>query len=656
MSEKQLLAEITQAAAVVLDYLLRYEEQSHKPLPKGDIARALGGSFPLFRYLFPTSRFLIAPIEELERLGLFDGDMHPDAGQRNWIRYSAKEYIRLQDEDIFQRIDFSKIWEIVEGVKEDENVEWFIGRLKFRNIGDLRQAVSLSKLHNEALLEIGAGHSSIREALIAATAERVGLKKMSGPTRQDAFEVQFGLFEASDLIPNSHFSAAIALLNGNSDKDLQLAAAERFVEAHLVHNVLFMMLGHNDELERSLNEFVVHRRAVLLRDIELKRLGVSPNPKETLREFIFRQLPPSMVSPFRSRGPVTGDGFFGRRTELFKIARTPNTVLLGSRRIGKTSLLQALRDEVNAPSERNDNIAVFVEAGKDRHLSWFQKDLMEATLEESERAGVQLSWIGDGESFFHELATALRKSRRKFLFLIDEVDNLLKDPRIGLFEEFVRSMANSNYARFVLSGYIVLRKQTENRGSFLYNLFTPFVLGPLTRRDAGDLVRTQMRRIHVEFENDQVVERILDLGTTFAAYVQLMCELLLKRLDEPIRRRCITLNDVESVYQSREFSEEIVKAVTVNVEEELGPLERLILYWAAARGRDKFTVEDLLKEMEWLKLKDLLVSLSYLTETYLLSESEGRYTFYTYNLGLKLREAGGLDVALSQLTKEYRGR
>jgi hypothetical protein len=656
MRNESFPSNLTPSAALVLDYLIRYQQQKRAPSSKEDVTRTLGGTYPLFRYLFPSSRFLDAPIEELQRAGVFDDQVILTPKKNEWVRHSAQEYIRLQDAEIFERIEFSKIWEVVEGASDDENAKWLIERIEFRNFGDLRQAVSLSRLHADALLEIGSGHTRVKEKLISSLAERVGLTPQKTNAPQHASGLPFGLYEAADLVPNSDFRGAIALLNGNSDGERQLKAADRFAETFRAHTVVFILLGSNSELlERELKVLVAQRRAILLADGELKRIGISANAKETMRECIFSQLPPSMVSPFKSRGPVTGDGFFGRRAELNRIAKTPNTVLLGSRKIGKTSLLQALRVEVNL-SGRRDTIAVFVEAGMNRRLDWFQRNLMQAIIDESERANLAIPWIPDGEDFFAELEATLRKSGKKYLFLIDEVDNLLGNPKVALFEEFVRSIANEGYARFVLSGYIRLRRQTENLGSFLYNLFTPVILGPLNRRDAADLVRIQMNRIQVGFESDQVVEQILDLGTTFAAYVQRMCELLLQRLDEPMRTRCITSADVHAVYESREFSEEIVKAVTLNAEEELGALGRLILFWAAGQDQDQFTVHELLDAIFGLKFSDALVSLSYLTETYLLAESQGKYSFYTSHLKVKLREGVGGEGALARLIKEYRAR
>jgi hypothetical protein len=169
-----------------------------------------------------------------------------------------------------------------------------------------------------------------------------------------------------------------------------------------------------------------------------------------------------------------------------------------------------------------------------------------------------------------------------------------------------------------------------------------------------------MRRIYVGLKTESVVEDILDYGTTFAAYVQRMCELLLRRLDEPDRKRCITSDDVLEVYRSAEFSREITSAVDENPERDLGPLERLILYWGAARDAEVFTIDDLLEDLgsrvQPLKFTEVTGALNYLTLTYLLTETEGKYRFYTSHLRRKLHESGEISSIVTYLIREFRDK
>jgi hypothetical protein len=360
-------------------------------------------------------------------------------------------------------------------------------------------------------------------------------------------------------------------------------------------------------------------------------------------------------------GPVTGDRFVGRKSELHRIlnALTTSFTITGARTIGKTSLLHTIRDQVNTGPARNITLAVFVDATQDHRLRGFQRNLMQALSREAEQRGVDVDWIDPGHDFFENLSTVIRKSARQYLFLIDEVDNLIQDSKFAEFEEIVRTLSNIGCARFVLSGYKTLRERTMNRESFFFNLFESITLSPLVRAEALELVRSQMDRVFVGFESDLVVESILELGSTFAAYLQHMCHLLLKRLDESGRDRIIRLEDVRAVYDGEEFTSAITSAVTASLGQTSALLERLILYWAAASEHLAFSERELLEGLsKYLyapRQTEVLRALEYLTATYLLAQSGGKYYFCMPHLREKLSNTKeDMEFTIASLAREYR--
>jgi hypothetical protein len=90
----------------------------------------------------------------------------------------------------------------------------------------------------------------------------------------------------------------------------------------------------------------------------------------------------------------------------------------------------------------------------------------------------------------------------------------------------------------------------------------------------------------------------------------------------------------------------------------LDVLERLILYWAAARPEAQFTEQELLQGLGRYvytpKLTEVRRALQDLTVTYLLAESFGRYHFYMPHLREKLRKEPDLEFVIQSLAKEYR--
>jgi hypothetical protein len=647
---------LSQAAQLLLDYVVRYEVRKGIRLSVKNLDRSLSGAYPLFRYLFPSRGVRSAAIEELERAGWLR-EKFPNSGPdwRARLRRSVFEFIKFEALEIVDRIPLLDIGEIAESAADDENVQPLNDCLNFLGRTDLRAAAPLAKQYSKALLEIGGDREKHR--LVELVAHSAGMTRVEGSPPAEWCRLPCGFYESSDFAPNTLFRTTMALVNCHGDFDDQFQAAMGL--AGTQGNLILVLIGEKDGAGPRMAHICRTKHAVLLCESDLKDLALSADRRQSMRRIVFPQVRPSTLSPFRYMGPVTGDSFFGRRTEMQRVLNTPNGnfAILGARTIGKTSLLMTIRDRVNRGPERGGTIAVFTDATQNRQLRHFQRNLMQAILKEAEQRGVEIGWIDPGEEFFEDLAAALRQSGQRYLFLFDEVDNLLQDPRISQIEEFVRTISNTGCGRFVLSGYRSLRERTEDRDSFFFNLFEPIILSPLGVAEAYDLVRTQMARIYIGFEDYEVVEAILDRGSTFASYLQRMCHLLLSRLDEPGRDRTIRLDDVAAVYQGEEFTRAITSAVTVSRDRALDVLERLILYWAAARPNPQFTEKELLEGLGRYvyapRLTEVRRSLQYLTVTYLLAESAGRYRFYMPHLREKLREEADLEFVIHSFAREY---
>jgi len=97
---------------------------------------------------------------------------------------------------------------------------------------------------------------------------------------------------------------------------------------------------------------------VLVGAEEQKKIIGSRRPSGELLDIISAQVPISFLSPYETRSPVTGSRFFGREQEVSRILANPDTnhVILGIRRIGKTSLLREIERILK---DRDSNTQVF---------------------------------------------------------------------------------------------------------------------------------------------------------------------------------------------------------------------------------------------------------------------------------------------------------
>jgi hypothetical protein len=206
------------------------------------------------------------------------------------------------------------------------------------------------------------------------------MRRIENPSPAESCELPIGLYESTDFAPNTLFRATMALVSCQADFEDQIQAATRLAETQ--GNLVFLLLGERDGADSRMAELCRAKHAVLVRECDLKGIALSADRKQSMRGIVFPQVRPSALSPFRYMGPVTGDSFFGRRSEMQRILNTPNAnfIILGARTIGKTSLLLNIRDRLNVGPERSSTIAVFTDATQNRQLGHFQRNLMQAVL------------------------------------------------------------------------------------------------------------------------------------------------------------------------------------------------------------------------------------------------------------------------------------
>lgn len=655
---------LSESALVLLSYVTVYKSQGGE-LYRGSMRQRLLATYPLCEYLFLNIEQIDDAIQELRSSGLLDDiTIHQGNDILGEVRGYAPEYIKKNYTGIVERIPLGQICEIVASADRDDNVALLDERLAFRGQRSLLEAMPMSKQYVNALSELEGDEGPEKEELVRTLGGLVGLKlRDHGPAIRDS-KIPLFWYRTQSIVPNRELRLAFAVLNAEGDLDVQFGAVDRLVDKYKFDNLVFVTIGRSDHFNDSVAFRLSGKRSAVLLEDDLKSIALSQRPEEEFGGYVLRQLPPSAVSPFRFTGPVTGSIFFGRDSELRRIIETPSACycILGSRQIGKTSLLQTLRNKANREGTLANSVAVYVDATSDRYLRMFQKNLMQELLRETEETDVDLTWIDPGEPFFEELGVALKQSGRRYLFLIDEIDNLVRGECVASFEEFVRSMSNEDYARFVFSGYRALRDRTNDRSSCFYNLFDTIVLKPLERAEASALVREPMAQIHVDFENDRVIDAVLDQGSRFPSHLQRMCHLLLKKLDDRGGERTITDDDVNKAYDSEEFTSAVTACVREHSDPEFGLLERVIVYMAANRTDSQFTERDIVEGLDKVlytpRFSEVRTALNYLTSTYIFSKQpNGIYHFSLSILRRKLRETeADIEFVISELAREYRSR
>jgi hypothetical protein len=283
-------------------------------------------------------------------------------------------------------------------------------------------------------------------------------------------------------------------------------------------------------------------------------------------------------SPFVAQGYChqSNNIYVGRKDILQKLLNTPQAMIWGGRRIGKTSVLHALE---NVLGKRNYSVAyvyVDLEDNGDPDLSIAQK--IAATLKLPNVASI---------TDFERQITSLRNNGTRIAFLIDEVDEYIKKSRKVHADNFplataLRQLVMDDAAKdtiLVYSGYhqlyyeAKLNKDKRRVGHPFINIAQDVPIRDLTHDDVNELVKTGFEEMLDIRISPEVPPLIFRRASGHPAFVQQFCRCLLERVSKrrsPDTTLIITKDDVEAVYSADVSKEGGEQPFILYVNETLG--------------------------------------------------------------------------------------
>ena len=271
------------------------------------------------------------------------------------------------------------------------------------------------------------------------------------------------------------------------------------------------------------------------------------------------------VIPFVVGQWVRGEKFYGRRAQIEEILDGPRNTfwLLGTRRIGKTSLLKQL-EHITARSPERGYFPVFWDFQGASDPAELHLDFADALLDAEERLEEQGILLADLEAddLFTSLGHLRRKLRTKslkLLLLCDEVEELIKlnqkDP--ALLRKLRRAMQSREDVRSVLASTIrlwELAEQRQDTSPFLHGFTPPLYIQTLNDEEACALIRQDQLpgESRPEFD-DTVIETIRSSCDNHPYLIQLVCKRFQEagRLDEAIEQ--VATDQMVSFFFSVDF-------------------------------------------------------------------------------------------------------
>jgi hypothetical protein len=295
---------------------------------------------------------------------------------------------------------------------------------------------------------------------------------------------------------------------------------------------------------------------------EQDQIQDSRRPTGELIDTVSAQISISLLSPYETTSPVTGSRFFGRELELSRILGNPDTnyLILGIRRIGKTSLL---REAERILSDNEDQTrVVYLDCSDLMSTNDYIREVVRR-LEPHELPRLELQkYVFYFPNFLERMHL---RHKAKLIFILDEIDNLLISQR-GNSELFqmLRASSNKGACQYIIAGFREAQREQYLLDSPMFNFAQPIRLNEFTIQQARDLIITPMENLGVRFRNkEDVVGRIYKETAGHPNLIQYYCMILLRQIDQAGVRE-ITPDNLIGIYTDEGFKGHLLSSFMEN--------------------------------------------------------------------------------------------
>ncbi|MBX2798699.1 MAG: AAA family ATPase [Myxococcales bacterium] len=255
----------------------------------------------------------------------------------------------------------------------------------------------------------------------------------------------------------------------------------------------------------------------VLGDRQLATLLLSADPRATLAGMLFRQGIARELSPYGTTGAVKRpDMFYGRARVLRRITsmQPPSALVVGPRRVGKSSLLAQLKRILQAPDHRVIRL----------HLQGLSSPDDIAVLL------ARAAELSPGEHpSLDQVLTALLAGGQVTL-LLDEADTVAGSEDGAELMGLLRRHASNGPLGVVMTGYQDLYLEALDRRSPAYNFLELVQLGPLDPTSAVNLAVEPMGRLGLSWSDEALASELVEAAGGYPHLIQLLCDEALQHL------------------------------------------------------------------------------------------------------------------------------
>ncbi len=294
------------------------------------------------------------------------------------------------------------------------------------------------------------------------------------------------------------------------------------------------------------------RDALVFSERELREILFALSPRQTLTGVLLtRDL--LALSPYNPRGPVKDPEMFYGRDRLMRqllFARDPHALLVGPRRVGKTSVLRRLADKL--PQRRPELDVVSMNFLAVKNFAQAVHELVR-TLAPSRSAASEPS-PGNEAEWLKDLLARRFRPERPGLLLIDEADILVEvdEARGYPWISTLRSLHAEGLCSVILTGYWHLFRRTLEHANPLLNMAQELRLGPLVAKAGYDLATEPMGRYGFSWDDPELPAHLVARTGGYPDLIQAVCGQMLEEL-----KRQPSLQLTRTLLEAAERSTEI---------------------------------------------------------------------------------------------------
>ncbi len=390
-----------------------------------------------------------------------------------------------------------------------------------------------------------------------------GFTSLLGSTRPDISEQDGEVWAAISIaeIPpftgRLHVTASTRELSSDVPRDIGLRSIEDAPGSSVAILLTQLELsGHELEARRK-SQAVLPVNVVLVSPTMLVDMAKSASPLAKLVDALLNQSDLTKVSPFILSNPTPSRMFYGRDTEAATVLGTIATnsvAILGSRRIGKTSLMRRVQSDLEDSNFRPffgdcQTVRTWQDFATLAHSDW---DVVLPPEFEPRHLSDLVKQLG-------------ARQDRNVVLLLDEIDQLLDWDR-GHSENSVpeaffracRSISQAGSAQFVFSGERTIANRIWDPQSPHWNFCRPLDLTQLTKDAATSLLVQPLQAMNIRIIDEvEFGTKAWERTNGHPQIAQFLGDRLVRLLDERADRRELSLGaeEIGQVTDTYEFAE-----------------------------------------------------------------------------------------------------